>query len=61
MSRTVTEKTISQVIIETKQHGDVIANIVLPLEQVVTTLAGGTRETLDEVLSWGDFGEKSSK
>ena len=60
MSTKVTEKTISQVVIETQDKENIIENIVLPLEQVVTAFSGEEKESLDKVLSWGAFGNKSS-
>lgn len=60
MNKMVTEKTISQVIIDAQDQGEILANIVLPLEQVVTKLSGDNKETLDQVLSWGAFGAQNS-
>lgn len=61
MSKKITEKTISQVVIEVNGKENTIADIVLPLSQVVTTLIeteGMKKESLENVLSWNTFGQE---
>lgn len=62
MSKKITEKTISQVVIEVNGQEHTIADIVLPLSQVVTTLIETEemkKESLENVLSWKVFGQES--
>ena len=61
MNKKITEKTISQVVIEVNGVENTIADIVLPLSQVVTTLIeteGTKKESLENVLSWNTFGQE---
>ena len=52
MSKKITEKTISQVVIEVNGGENTVADIVLPLSQVVTTLIeteGTKKESLEKI------------